>query len=149
MTSYLESGGAIVVEVASAPWGAAGAVAAGGLDLERQVVTIHQTDVVEIVAVGAVEGELGQGGRGIAARSFALENASTVPCLARAFPGAIEFAPYKSTQNHGRQIRIIEGHTKTPHKTHLSRCQHSTNNLPEFLLNPTLLQLLLWLPEFR
>lgn len=93
MVSYLESGGAIVVEVAGATRRAAGAVAAGGLDLERQVVTIYQTDIVEIVAIRAVEGELGQGRRRIAARSCALEHAPAIPCLARAFPGAIEFAP--------------------------------------------------------
>lgn len=92
--SYLESGGAIVVEVAGATWRATGAVAAGGIDLEWQVVTIYQTDVVEIVAIGAVEGELGQGRGGIAACSCTLEHAPAIPCLTGAFPGAIEFAPY-------------------------------------------------------
>ncbi len=91
-TTNLEGFGALGIEVFSASRAAASAIAASGNDSDLHVVAIHQAHVIEVVSIGAVEGELRQRGRRIASCTRTPEKTATIASLAAADSISIESA---------------------------------------------------------
>lgn len=83
--------------------------AAGGRHCHREVVTVHEADVVEVPAVAGADGELGEGGRRGGACAVALELAgAAVTGGARAFAGGVEVAGCPAPEAAGPAGRSLE-----------------------------------------
>jgi hypothetical protein len=91
--THLKGLRAIVVQIAGTSRRTAFASASRRRHCEGQIVTVHQTNVVEVIAVGTVECDFSQGRRRVAAGATALEHAPAIASLARPRPGTIEIAP--------------------------------------------------------